>query len=265
MEKRALQLLTLPKLILLLPLFTLFVYQVHICPADTIEAAPQTYLEDRVGVIEKGLKVKIINLLQILERKTGARIIVLIIDTTGGVPIEEYAFERADKWKFGKNQKSASALIVVSIKDRKYRFEIGYELEPILPDSYVGTIGRKYFVPYFKKGQYGEGLYLALYHIANRIAGAKGIKLDIQRPLMPTMRIQNPKYSLLQMLFALLPAILILALKISLIRRRRIWWMGPYYAGGYYGSGSPSGFGGFGSFGMGGGGGFGGGGASGSW
>jgi uncharacterized protein len=43
-------------------------------------------------------------------------------------------------------------LIVVAVNDRKYRLEIGYGLESVLPDSLVGTIGRDYFVPYFRKG-----------------------------------------------------------------------------------------------------------------
>ena len=53
---------------------------------------------------------------------------------------------------------------------RKYRIEIGYGLEGVLPDSLVGGIGRQYLVPYFKRGDYSTGIYAATLVIANEIA-----------------------------------------------------------------------------------------------
>ncbi len=230
-----------------------------------IEPPPKTYLEDRVGIIKEQFKRQIITLLSELERKTGARVIVLIVDTTGGIPIEEYSLERAEKWKFGKNKKGASALIVIAVKDKKYRFEIGYELEGTLPDAYVGTLGRKYFVPYFRKGMYSEGIYLSILDIAQKIAKEKGVKLEVRSVKIPKSAMpREDKLNKLISTFIFLIFISLFILRLA-IPRRRIWWLGGIYVGGGFGSNSGGFGGGFGSFGSGGGGGFGGGGASGSW
>jgi len=145
--------------------------------AAKVEPAPKTYVEDRARVLSGDQKRQLTALLQELEQKTKARIIVLTVDTTGRIPIEQFAFERADTWKFGQNRNSASALVVVALKDRKYRIEVGYEHEGILPDGYVATVGRRYFVPNFKAGLYGQGILAATAVVAQRIAGQKGVTL----------------------------------------------------------------------------------------
>ncbi|MCH8889341.1 TPM domain-containing protein [Patescibacteria group bacterium] len=122
--------------------------------AAEVGPAPRTYVEDRAGVMNAQIKTQLIGLLQELEQKAKARIIVLTVQTTDGMDIHQYTFERADQWKFGPNKKSAGVLIVVAVKDRKYRTEVGYDWEGILPDSRVGELGRKYFVPYFKQKAY---------------------------------------------------------------------------------------------------------------
>ena len=68
--------------------------------------------------------------------------------------------------------------MTVSLKDRKYRFEIGYGLEGILPGSLVGSIGRKYIVPYFRKGDYSTGIYAATVAVAQVIARHGGVEIS---------------------------------------------------------------------------------------
>ena len=50
-------------------------------------------------------------------------------------------------------------LLVVALNARKYRIEVSYGLEGVLPDSLVGGIGREYLVPCFKRGDYSTGIY----------------------------------------------------------------------------------------------------------
>jgi len=247
--------------------------------AAAVEPAPKTYVEDRAGILDETSRGKLIALLQELEQKTRCRIVVLINNTTEGRDIQQYAFERADAWKFGENQKSASVLIVVASKDRKYRIEVGYEWEPVLTDGYVGTVGRDYFAPHFRSGDFSGGILAGVTELAKTAAQSKNVQLtglpSLPRPSGGTHSGTVPCCG------GLFPLLVIFLLLAGGRRSRSLLFWGLLGSslfksgGGYRSSGGFGSFGGgrfgggfgggFGSFGGGGGGGFGGGGAGGSW
>ena len=234
--------------------------------AAEIEPAPKTHVADRADIIDSAAEQELIALLQELEQKTGARIVVLTVQSTNGQEIHQFAFERADKWKLGPNQKSASVLVVVAVKDRKYRFEVGYEWESVLPDGYVGQVGRDYFVPHFKAGRYSQGVFEATAALAQTIAADRGMTLKG----MPRLRPMAQPSGLGPILLGFLPILFVLLVGGMLRSRHRnmLFWglLAGYMIGGRRGYGGGGfGGGGFGGFGGGGGGGFGGGGASGGW
>ncbi len=229
---------------------------------------PQRYVEDRAKIITEEIENTLNGYLQELEQKTGAQMIVLTINTTGDIPIETYALELATKWELGQKGKDNGVLVVVAKDDRAYRIEVGYGLEGTLPDSYCGTVGRTYFVPKFRKGQFSEGIFQGVAVMVHKIAEESGVRIT-GMPNMTDLRKraagrQSPFFSLL-ILFVILPFLIHFFLNLN---RRRSWWGGgpPIIFGGPgRGHGSGRFGGGFGSFGGGMGGSFGGGGASGRW
>jgi len=263
MPKRDLMIKRIPLIIIMLVWF----WAGLILAAD-VEPAPKTYVADRANVIDSATEKKLIGLLQELEQKTQSRLIILTVNTTGGMDIQQYAFERADAWKFGTNRKSASVLIVVAVKDKKYRIEVGYEHEAILTDGYVGEVGRQYFEPHFKAGRFGQGIFEGAAVMAQKIAQERGVTLSG----MPDIRPMTSRPGIFRVLLGILPIIfLFLVAGASRGRHRNMLFWG-FLAGslmggrsGGFGGGSFGGGGGFGGFGGGGGGGFGGGGAGGSW
>ncbi len=250
----------------LIALLTLPCLFLSAASAAEIEPAPKTYVTDRADIIDSGTEQKLIGLLQELEQKTGARIIVLTVQSTNGQDIHQFAFERADKWKLGASRKSASVLVVVADRDRKYRFEVGYEWEGVLPDGYVGQVGRDYFAPHFNAGRYSQGVFEATAVLAQAIAADRGMTLTG----MPKLRPMAQRPGLAHILLGFLPILFLLFVGgMSRSRHRNMLFWGLLAGsmmggrGGYGGGGF--GGGGFGGFGGGGGGGFGGGGASGGW
>jgi uncharacterized protein len=228
---------------------------------------PRHYVEDYANVIGQDYERSLNGILQELEQKTGAQVIVLTILTTEGIPIEQYAIELAEKWQLGQKGKDNGLLFMLATQDRRYRFEVGYGLEHFITDQHCGRLGREVLVPYLKKGQFGQGIYETGLRIAQQIASESGVQLSGMPKLrqLPQQRIGIPCCG---SLFPLLFFFLIIA-----TRGRILFWMlpfmllgggrGAFSSGGSFGGGSFGG--GFGSFGGGGGGGFGGGGASGSW
>jgi uncharacterized protein len=230
-------------------------------------AVPHDYVVDLAGVMPEEIQARLNVYLKELEQKTTAQVLVLTVQSLDGQSIEEFAFNTKEKWKLGQKGKDNGVLIVVAVKDRKYRLEIGYGLESILPDSMVGTIGRDYLVPYFKKGDYGSGIYTAAVVVANTIASQEGVQIT-GMPGIPQNRDTHTGRPLgpIQTIAVLFFAVIALILFITHPRQCFLIILASQLGGGRGGwaGGGSGGFGG-GSFGGGGGGSGGGGGASGGW
>ncbi len=235
--------------------------------AAEIPLIPANPVIDLAGIIDDAVETKINRYLRELERKTTAQMAILTVKSLEGQTIEEFSLSIAhDKWQLGQKGKDNGVLLVVALNARKYRIEVGYGLEGVLPDSLVGSMGRQYLVPYFKKGDYSTGIFTAALVIANKVASDAGVKISGMPAVQKTYavkkrnRVSGPFGKIISLVFFLIMLILFIKnprffmtlLLLSSMGGRKGPWGG---SGGGFGGG---GFGG-------GGGGFGGGGASGSW
>jgi uncharacterized protein len=231
-------------------------------------AVPRDYVVDLAGVVPVEVQARLNAYLRELEQKTTAQVLVLTVQSLDGQSIEEFAFNTKERWKLGQKGKDNGVLIAVAVQDRKYRLEIGYGLESILPDSLVGTIGREYLVPYFRKGDFGAGIYAAALVVANTIASQEGVEITGMPGVRQPREAQTRKP--LGVFQAIVFGIFILAALVLFITHPQqcfLILLASSMGGGRGGwSGGGGGFGGGGgSFGGGGGGSGGGGGASGGW
>ena len=258
-------------------IFTLLFLSATATVANAVDLPkPEHYVEDYANAINASHERSLNGILQELEQKTGAQYIVLTVLTTGGLPIEQFALEHAEKWKLGQKGKDNGMLFVLAKNDRKWRFEVGYGLEGFVTDQYCGRVGRNVLVPYLKKGNYSEGIYNANVTIVQKIAVESGVALTGMPKVAPVpAERRNIRKGL--PCCSLLPLLIFFFLIFGGGRGGRgmgMWFLLPFMFGGFGGhggygrSGSFGGgsFGGsFGGFGGGMGGGFGGGGASGGW
>lgn len=139
---------------------------------------PTNYVVDLAGIINDNIESKLNKYFKELEQKTTAQLAILTIKNLEGESIEELSIRVAhDKWKLGQKGRDNGVLILVSLRDRKYRIEIGYGFEKILPDNLVGDIGRQILVPYCKEGDYSTGLFEASLAVIRVIADDAGVKI----------------------------------------------------------------------------------------
>jgi uncharacterized protein len=235
---------------------------------------PSHYVEDHANVINGTHEQTLNGILQELEQKTGAQYIILTVETTGGMSIEQFSIELAEKWKLGQRGKDNGMLFTLAAKDRKYRFEVGYGLEGFITDQFCGRVGREVLVPYLKQGNYSEGIYQANLKVVQKIAAEARVALT-GMPNVAPMGAQRRNIRRGLPCCSILPILIFLFLIFGRGGRGMgLWFLLPFMLGGFGGhggygrSGSFGGgsFGGsFGGFGGGMGGGFGGGGASGGW
>ncbi|ULQ60242.1 TPM domain-containing protein [Brucepastera parasyntrophica] len=113
-----------------------------------------------------------------LNDKTGIQIAVLTIDSLEGESLESFSIRVADKWALGQKGKDNGVLLLVCMEDRSLRIETGYGLEGDLTDAASDLIIRKVIVPYFKKGDYGEGIIAGVRNIVGIVTGDPDIVSD---------------------------------------------------------------------------------------
>ncbi len=121
-----------------------------------------------------------------LEHAAGVQIAVVTIDTLDGAPIDDFSNTLARQWGIGHKGENSGLLLLLAIHDHKDRVEVGYGLEPILPDGFVGSVERD-MRPLLRQGEYGPAVLEGIESMGSRIAAAKGVKLDfgLERPAEP--------------------------------------------------------------------------------
>ena len=235
-----------------------------------IPAHPSQYVVDLAGVLDPSTQARLNGMLRDLEAGTTAQVVVLTLNSLEGEPIENFSHQTAVKWGIGQKGKDNGVLITVAVKDRKYRLEVGYGLESTLPDSLVGSIGREYLVPNFKKGDFAGGIVAAVDEIAKIISGGKAsapageVTGGAPEGAAPPEGASNPQANIPGLLFAIVFTIFGLGAVAFVIPRLIKRASGGAWFSGGSGSGWSSGSSDSGGF-SGGGGDFGGGGASGDW
>jgi uncharacterized protein len=94
---------------------------------------------DTAGLLSASDQEAVADRLVRLRSETGVQMAVLLVNTTEGVPIEDYSMQAAEAWRGGEAGRDNGLLLVLAVKDRRMRLEVGYGLEEHLPD---GTVRR---------------------------------------------------------------------------------------------------------------------------
>lgn len=238
-------------------------------------------VNDFAGVIDADSASHMESLIRSLQETTGDVVAVATVDSLGGEDINQYAvkmFENHGKG-IGQKGKDNGLLVLVAIKDRSVKIEVGYDLEQFITDGFAGETIREEMAPRFRRGEYGAGLSAAVTRVIGRIADGRNVTIS-GAPRIRTSRRPDPDRGRDFIGVIVILFILINVIAGRLRRRGRRYWggggwsgwhsgVGPFGGGFGRGGGFGGGFGGFG----GGGGGFGGfgggrsggGGAGGSW
>ena len=142
---------------------------------------PQGYVSDFAGVIDAASKRQLEAYGGIVERSTGVQMALVTVPSLEGEPIEDVANTVYRAWGVGQKGKNEGIMLLLAIGDRRSRIEVGYGLEPILPDGFVGSILRE-MRPALREQHYGEAMMAAAQEMGSTIAKAKGVTLNARLP-----------------------------------------------------------------------------------
>ena len=243
---------------------------------------PTGYVNDFAGVLDQSTKTQIEDLCHQVDDKAHAQIALVTINTLDGNDLESFSIDLAQKWGMGGKGHDRGVLILYVIRDHRARIEVGYGLEPILPDGKVGGFQRE-AIPLMRQGDYSQALLLVTSRVADVIASDAGVQLTNAQPRAPAPPTRPDNEPHAQISFGgIVIIIIVILIVLATPLRTLLFWMlfSNVFGGGRRGGWGGGGFGGFGGGGGGwsgggggggggfggfGGGSFGGGGASSSW
>jgi uncharacterized protein len=246
-----------------------------------IPAAPTQWVTDTAGFLSPADVERLNAELRAYEEQTQHQLLVWIGPTTGQVPIEDWANRAFEKWRVGRKGIDDGLALFIMAKDRRLRIEVGYGLEPKVPDLLASRIIQETIVPRIRSGDNAgaieEGMRAVTQAIGQPLPGESA-----PRRVAQSRPVTSGQLGFLAIIAIIVMVVLVASpgfaiwLLVSLLsggnRGRRGGGGGGGFFGGGFGGGGWSGGGGGGGGGWGGGGGFsggggmsGGGGASGSW
>jgi len=143
-----------------------------VTPQELLAHPPTRYFNDYAGVVSasdaNALNTSLVN----FEKETSNQFLVVIFPQwPDDLVFDDYAQELFRAAKIGQAGKSNGALVLVSIKERKFRIHTGYGLEGSLPDALCNQIREQQFAPQFRVGNYAQGFRQGL---AAMMAATKG-------------------------------------------------------------------------------------------
>ena len=100
-----------------------------------------------------------------------ADVFVVVLSSIGAANIEEFANELFNFWGIGERERNNGVLMLMVEDQHKLRFETGYGMEETMPDALCLKIFNDIIRPYFKEGDYNEGLYAGVCAVAGILGG----------------------------------------------------------------------------------------------
>ncbi|MEQ1884228.1 MAG: TPM domain-containing protein [Bryobacteraceae bacterium] len=143
---------------------------------DTAKLRPTGYMNDFAHVLPESAVQAIDNYCANVERSTGAQLAIVTVDTLEDEPVEDVAVRLYREWGIGTKGKDEGVLLLLSVKDRKTRAEVGYGLEPVITDGQAGDILRD-MRPILRQGNYAGAIAAAVQQVAQMIAQSKGVQI----------------------------------------------------------------------------------------
>jgi uncharacterized protein len=238
-----------------------------------VPPAPAARVNDYAALLAEAERSRLETLLAEREGATGVQMAIAIFPSLEGENLEDFAIRLAERWRIGSKERDDGVILLVFVQDRRVRLEVGYGLEPVIPDAVAGRIIREELAPRFRDNQPAAGLEAVIDAVYARVEGGAAARPGDRRG-------SRPPWPIVGFVGVIALVMLILGWEVMSTahrNRRRLYTLGPrgwhvpsgrgWYGGGgpwIGGGGSGGGSRGGGGF-SGGGGSFGGGGASGRW
>lgn len=129
------------------------------------------WVHDEAGILSSQTIAQLEALLKAERDSTSNQIAVLLVKNLDGGDIDEYANRVFNEWKLGDEKKDNGILFLLAMEERQMRIEVGAGLEGVLTDAQSSRINRNEVAPYFRRGEYEQGIAAGVFSIIQTIKG----------------------------------------------------------------------------------------------
>jgi uncharacterized protein len=121
------------------------------CP---LQSAPTSHVTDPGGLLGQHAR-DIDAKLAAYQAASGHQLVLLVVPSLdAGVSIEECAVAIFSHWKIGRAKIDDGVLLLIAVKEKRVRIEVGYGLEGVLTDAQSSRIIRELMQPLLAQGDY---------------------------------------------------------------------------------------------------------------
>jgi uncharacterized protein len=192
---------------LLKALLLAFLLGIPVVSNSQVAVPPIGRVVDQTGTLTTENRAALERMLEQFEARKGSQIAVVMVKTTAGEPIEQFALRVGEQWKLGRKGVDDGAILVVAKDDRALRIEVGYGLEGALNDATAKRIVSDVIAPRFREGDFFGGISAGVDRMIRVIDGE-----PLPAPARGASAVDGG-------LFQLLPVLLIAALVIGGVLR----------------------------------------------
>lgn len=136
---------------------------------------------DNANLLSAQTERSLTDKLKALEDQTTDQVVVTLPNLQGET-IEQFDYQIGRYWGIGQKDQNNGALLIVAVKERKVRIEVGYGLEGTLTDALTKVIVDTATVLRFKAGDFQAGIRAGVSDIVAALRpGTDGVQKIMQR------------------------------------------------------------------------------------
>ena len=128
------------------------------CFAFDIPSSPTGRVNDYANVLSSSEINQLSQNLKSIEDITKAQGAIAVLPTLDGQDIESVSNKLFKQWGVGSKERNDGILLVIAMKEHKIRVEVGYGLEPIIPDAQANRFIEEDLKPNLRSGSVYKAL-----------------------------------------------------------------------------------------------------------
>lgn len=139
------------------------------------------YVYDGPNVLTEDTKGMIVFSNDLLYQDCGAQFVVVVVSSTGGADIADYAYDLFNDWNIGDKKKQNGLLLLLAIDQQDYYLLPGTGVEEELSWGKVKTLVNSSLEPEFAKGNYDAGVQAVFPLLFQRLAQVCGSDVTVDQ------------------------------------------------------------------------------------
>lgn len=163
---------------LIILLFTITCFNVE-AKEYKVDEIPLVHLQDKRryvsnpdNIISQEAVLAMDTTLYALEQKTGIQTLVVVVSGIEGGDCFDFAQQLGQKNGVGEKKRDNGLVILLSTDERCVQFATGYGIEGDLPDAICKRIQTKYMLPYFRQGDWSNGMLAGVMAVRSYLDGS---------------------------------------------------------------------------------------------